>query len=202
MLLAQTTSTLGRFTFSLFFGCCLVPLIAGTELVQQYRHFYFATVDPLKRRMVLQEIVQCIANLPGRFVKHDDATGTWRTISQPDAIKKTARAIQYRDRQSRHERHGGGDDIAPFMFLHVGDGGGRASHHDWSHTVPPRHGGPIAWREQHRANDPYHCHNSDLGFHRGTKVCAWQKAIGWTIFAGALTVENAGSHILALCLCI
>jgi hypothetical protein len=68
------------------------------DLVHRYRYRYSATKGPLDRRAILAEIVHCIVRQQGRFVKYNDDTGEWFSISKEDAMNKTARAMQYRGR--------------------------------------------------------------------------------------------------------
>jgi hypothetical protein len=56
----------------------------------------------MRRRRVLEDIVQCIARQPGRFLQrtNDDCKSSggssWRVLSHNEALAKTKRALQYR----------------------------------------------------------------------------------------------------------
>jgi hypothetical protein len=69
------------------------------ELLQRNCHLYH---DTMRRRRVLEDIVQCIAHLPGRFLQrtNDDrkssGCSSWRVLSHNEALAKTKRALQYR----------------------------------------------------------------------------------------------------------
>jgi hypothetical protein len=89
--------------FSLFF--VLVASVAThqhTELVNQYRDEYFATINPLEKKALLHEIVSRILER-GRFLKSNNNAsggGGWDEVDQDRAILKTAHAIQYQRRKS------------------------------------------------------------------------------------------------------
>jgi hypothetical protein len=68
------------------------------ELVNHYRDEYFATINPLQKKALLQEIVRQILER-GRFLK-SNPNGGWDQVDQDRAILKTAHAIQYQRRKS------------------------------------------------------------------------------------------------------
>jgi hypothetical protein len=68
------------------------------ELVNQCRDEYFATINPLQKKALLQEIVSQILER-GRFLK-SNPNGGWDHVDQDRAILKTAHAIQYQRRKS------------------------------------------------------------------------------------------------------
>jgi hypothetical protein len=75
-----------------------------TELVNQYRDEYFATINPLEKKALLHEIVSRILER-GRFLKSSNNNasgggGGWDEVDQDRAILKTAHAIQYQRRKS------------------------------------------------------------------------------------------------------
>jgi hypothetical protein len=95
-------------------GCCFVIVVScvlnsffvlvasvathhHTELVNQYRDEYFATIKPLEKKALLHEIVSRILER-GRFLKSSNNAsgggGGWDEVDQERAILKTAHAIQ------------------------------------------------------------------------------------------------------------
>jgi hypothetical protein len=99
-----------------------------TDLVHRYRYRYFATKGPVDRRAILSEIVDCIVRQPGRFVKYNNDSGEWCSISKEDAMNKTARAMQYRGRRLVQAATTAGQQVPRF---HERQGAGCSMHgHD------------------------------------------------------------------------